>query len=58
MNLIHVLSCVLILCICLEVALSATRMNMVLKYAIGLDLLNCHAKFRGDTISRSRDNDV
>ena len=29
-----------------------------LKYVIGLDLLNCHAKFRGDTISRSRENDV
>ena len=33
-------------------------MNTVLKYVIGLDLLNCHAKFRGDTISRSRKNDV
>ena len=30
-------------------------MNTVLKYVIGLDLLNCHAKFRGDTISRSRE---
>ena len=27
-------------------------MNTVLKYVIGLDLLNCHAKFRGDTIAR------
>ena len=33
-------------------------MNTVLKYVIGLDLLNCHAKFPGDTISRSRENDV
>ena len=31
-------------------------MNTVLKYVIGLDLLNYHAKFRGDTISRSREN--
>ena len=31
----------------------ATRMNAVLKYVIGLDLLNCHAKFSGDTITRS-----
>ena len=30
----------------------------VLKYVIGLDLLNCNAKFRGDTISRSRENGV
>ena len=29
------------------------RMNTVLKYVIGLDLLSCYAKFRGDTISRS-----
>ena len=27
-------------------------MNTVLEYVIGCDLLNCHAKFRGDTISR------
>ena len=27
-------------------------MNTVLKYVIGLDLLNCHEKFRGDMISR------
>ena len=33
-------------------------MNTVLKYIILLDLLNCHAKFRGDTISHSRENDV
>ena len=33
-------------------------MNTVLKYVIGRDLLNCHAKFRGDTISRSQGNDV
>ena len=33
-------------------------MNTVLKYVIGLDLLHCYAKFRGDTISRSRENDV
>ena len=33
-------------------------MNTVLKYAIGLDLLNCHAKFNSDTISRSRESDV
>ena len=33
-------------------------MNTVLQYVIGLDLLNCHANFRGDTISRSRENDV
>ena len=33
-------------------------MNKVLEYVIGLDLLNCHAKFRGDTMSRSRENDV
>ena len=33
-------------------------MNTVLKYIIGLDLLNCHAKFRGDTISCFRENDV
>ena len=32
-------------------------MNTVLKYVIGLDLLYCHAKFCGDTISRSREND-
>ena len=30
-------------------------MNTVLKYIIGLDLLNCHAKFRGDMISHSRE---
>ena len=33
-------------------------MNTDSKYVIGLDLLNCHAKFRSDTISRSRENDV
>ena len=33
-------------------------MNAVLKYVNVLDLLNCHAKFRTDTISRSRKNDV
>ena len=33
-------------------------MNTIFKYVIGLDLLNCHAKFRGDTISRSWENDV
>ena len=33
-------------------------MNTVLKYVIGLDLLNCHAKFPGDTISRSLENYV
>ena len=33
-------------------------MNTVLKYVIGLDLLSCHAKFRGDIISRSRENGV
>ena len=32
-----------------SITLSASRMNTVLKYVIGLDLLNCHAKFRGDT---------
>ena len=37
---------------------SASRMNTVLKYVIGLDLLNCHAKSCGDTISRSRENDL
>ena len=30
-------------------------MNTILKYVIRRDLLNCHAKFRGDTISRSRE---
>ena len=30
-------------------------MNTVFKYVTGLDLLNCHAKFRGDTISRPRE---
>ena len=30
-------------------------MNIVLKHVIGLDLLNFQAKFRGDTISRSRE---
>ena len=34
------------------------RINTVLKYVIGLDLLNCHAKFCDNTISRSRENDV
>ena len=29
-------------------------MNTVLKYVIRLDLLNYHAKFRGDTISREK----
>ena len=29
-------------------------MKTILKYVIELDLLNCHAKFRGDTISRFR----
>ena len=33
-------------------------MNTVLNYVIGLDLLHCHAKFRGDTNSRSRENNV
>ena len=33
-------------------------MNTVLKYVTGLDLLNCHAKFRGNTISRSQENGV
>ena len=33
-------------------------MNLVLKYVIGLDFLYCHAKFRGDTISCSRENDI
>ena len=33
-------------------------MYTVLKYIIGLDLLNCLAKFRGDTISLSRENNV
>ena len=28
------------------------------EYSFGLDLLNCHAKFRGDTTSRSREKDV
>ena len=32
-------------------------MNTFLKYVIGLDLLNCHAKFRGHTINRSRENE-
>ena len=43
---------------CMAPGESATRMNTVLKYVIRLDLLNCHAKFRGDTISRSRENGV
>ena len=30
-------------------------MSTVLEYVIGLDPLNCHAKLRGDTISRSRE---
>ena len=34
---------------------SATRITTVLKYVIRLDLLNCPAKFRGDTMSRSRE---
>ena len=33
-------------------------MNTFLKYVIGLDLLNCHAKCLGDTISRCRKNEV
>ena len=33
-------------------------MNTVLKYVIGLDLLNCHANFRGDMISCSGENDI
>ena len=33
-------------------------MDTVFKYVIGLDLLICHAKFCGDTISRSRENGV
>ena len=33
-------------------------MNTVLKYVIGLDLLHSHAKFRGDTKSRPRENNV
>ena len=33
-------------------------MNTAFKYIIGLDLLNCHAKFHGDMISRSRENDI
>ena len=33
-------------------------MNTVLRYVIGLDLLNCHAKFRRDTISHSWENDI
>ena len=37
---------------------SASRMNTVLKYVIGLDLLNCHAKFCGNTISCPPENDV
>ena len=37
---------------------SASRMTTVLKYFIGLDLLNCLAKFCGDKISYSRENDV
>ena len=41
-----------------KISLSATGMNNVLKYVIGLDLLNCHAKFHGDTSSQSRVNDV
>ena len=32
-------------------------MNTILKYVIGLDLLNCHAKCRSDTISRSLENE-
>ena len=33
-------------------------MSTVLRYVIGLDVLNYHANFRGDTISRSRENNV
>ena len=33
-------------------------MNTDSKYVIGHELLNCHAKFRDDTVSRSRENDV
>ena len=33
-------------------------MNTVLKYVIGLDLLNCHAKIHGNTISRYPENDI
>ena len=33
-------------------------MNTVLKYVIGLDLLNCRAKCCGDTISRSRESKI
>ena len=33
-------------------------MNTVLEYVIGLDRLNCHSKFCGDTISHSRENDI
>ena len=36
----------------------AKRMNTLSGLNIGLDILNCHAKFRGDTISRSQENDV
>ena len=31
-------------------------MNTILKSVMGLDLLNCHAEFRGDMISRFREN--
>ena len=33
-------------------------MNAFFKYFIGLDHLNCHAKFHGNMLSRSRQNDV
>ena len=33
-------------------------MNTVLKYVIGLDLPNCHARFRDVTIRCSKENDV
>ena len=36
----------------------ATRMNTVLNYVIELDLINCPAKFRGNTISRSQENGI